>query len=106
MLAKWKMLCTGWTRYLAVSKNGNVRHTLYMWDGVKLLITRRHILDVQEDQLIGIRCVVFRVNAFSVDCSQSISSLLRVPMIAAVGLASITSAITLPSLIARVHPCW
>ena len=62
-------------------------------DGVKLLIARRHRLDVQERQLIGIRGVVFRANALSVDCSHSISSLLRVPTLAAGGLASITSAI-------------
>ena len=81
-----------------------MKNILYTRDGVKLLITRRHILDVLEDQLIGIRGVVFRVNALSVDCSHSISSLLRVLTIAAVGLESITSATILPSLIARVLP--
>ena len=64
----------------------------------------RQSLDVQEDQLIGIRGVVFRVNVLGVDYSQSISSLLRVPTVAAVGLASITSAVLLPSLVARVLP--
>ena len=37
-------------------------------------------------------------------CNHSISSFLRVPMIAAVGLASTISAIIFPSLIARVPP--
>ena len=54
--------------------------------------------------MTGIRGVVFRVNALSVGCSQSISSLLRVPTVAAIGLTCISSAIIRPSLIARALP--
>ena len=89
MLAKCQMLCTGWTRYLTVSKTEIARNTLYTRDCVKLLITRRHSLDVHEDQFIGICGVVFRVNAFSMDCRQSITSLLHVPTVAAIGLTCI-----------------
>ena len=38
------------------------------------------------------------------DCNHSVLSFLRVPTIAAVGLASIISAMIFPSLIARVLP--
>ena len=62
------------TRYLTVSKTE--RNTLYTRDCVKLLITHKHSLDVQEHQSIGIRGVVFRVIVLSVDYSHSISSLL------------------------------
>ena len=71
-----------------------------MRDCAKLLITHGHSLDAQEDQSIEIRGVVFRVMVLSVDCCHSISSLLRVPTVAAIGLACVSSAIILPSLVA------
>ena len=84
--------------------NGNVRNTLYTQDGVKLLINHEHSLDAQEEQSIGIRGVVFRVMVLSIDCCHSFSSLLRVPTVADIGLACISSATILPPLIAGALP--